>query len=384
MSEERRWVRWLKTLPIPTSYLWAILFTALIAVWFATGDIKGGSSIKGVSQNITIEKDAVQNGQATGLFRVRTAAFQSQIRPAKLIIRGRTFSDKQVLIRAETAGLVEKLPVEKGDFVEKGTALCIIESGAREASLIEARAALAQAEADYDAAQKLVKRGHVAELKVMQNRAQRDAARAALKRIELDVRRTKITAPFSGYVEELPSKVGSFLNVGGHCATLVSLDPLLVVGAVRENDIGKLKPGMNANALLVTGHKVSGKINFIAANAEENTRTFKIEIEIDNPDGDLKSGVTADIIILLEPQNAMLLPPNILTLNDKGQVGVRMVGSDKHVIFQPVKILSEESDGIWIEALEGADIITVGQDFVKPGQKVIPVADPNFSGRPGS
>ncbi len=199
------------------------------------------------------------------------------------------------------------------------------------------------------------------------------------------MRRTKIVAPYDGYIEKLPSKVGSFLSVGDHCATLVSLDPLMVVGAVSESDIGKINPRMKASAKLVTGQEVNGEIVFIAANSDENTRTFRIELEFPNPDGALKSGVTADIFVPLAPREAVRIPPRILTLNDEGVVGVRLVGGDNMVAFRPVKILSEEEDGIWIDALpDNAHIITVGQDFVKHGQKVVPHPDPDFVGKAGS
>jgi len=161
---------------------------------------------------------------------------------------------------------------------------------------------------------------------------------------------------------------------------------------VKERDIGKLREGMDGIAHLVTGVSAKGTINFIAARAENETRTFRIDLLIPNKDGALKSGVTADIEIPLAPKRAVKLPPSILTLNDNGKVGVRVVSPDNAVKFYPVKILSEEASGIWIEALPPrSKIITVGQDFVKPGQKVEAVQDPKFlsqkpksDGPPGS
>jgi multidrug efflux system membrane fusion protein len=312
--------------------------------------------------------------------------------PEKLVIRGRTLAGKEVEIRAETAGLISRLGVKKGEFVKKGDLICQLEDGGRTAALFEAKALLAQTEGDFKASQTLKRRGHTAGLKVLQNKAAFDRAKASLLRAELDLERTKIKAPFDGYIDRLPSKTGSFLSVGGPCATLVSLDPLVVIGAVKERDIGKLRKGREGIAHLVTGVSVKGEISFIAARAENETRTFRIDLLIPNKDGTLKSGVTADIEIPLAPKRAVKLPPSILTLNDSGKVGVRVVSPGQAVKFYPVKILSEEASGIWIEALPPrSKIITVGQDFVKPGQKVEAVQDPKFlsqkpksDGPPGS
>lgn len=378
-----------KKFKLSSSLMWALIFTLLIAAWVVTGEFKGGSALKSDGVSIAEQNKSATEGKA---FRVRTAEFPIVDHPEKLIIRGRTLSDNQVELKAETAGLITKLDVDKGEFVKKGDVICQLEDGGRSASLLEAKALVAQTEGDFKASQTLKRRGHTAGLKVLQNKAAFDRAKASLLRAELDLARTKIKAPFDGFIDQLPSKVGSFLSVGGACATLVALDPLMVIGAVKERDIGKLREGMEGIAHLVTGVSAKGKINFIAARAENETRTFRIDLLIPNKNGALKSGVTADIEIPLAPKRAVKLPPSILTLNDSGKVGVRVVSPGQAVKFYPVKILSEEASGIWIEALPPrSKIITVGQDFVKPGQKVEAVQDPKFlsqkpksDGPPGS
>lgn len=366
---------------VSSSILWALLFTGLIVVWALTGEIKGGARLK----QDTATQETKQTQKEVAPFQVRTFEFAPQPYLAKLIIRGRTFSDTQVNVRAETAGTVIKLPVEKGDFVKKGTLLCQLEDGARAATALEAKALLAQAKADYEASKKLERRGHTAGLKVLENKALYDRAMAAFERAQLDLKRTKISAPFTGYVEKTPAKVGSLVSIGEACATLVSLDPLHVVGAVREGDVQKIKPGDKGAARLITGELAQGFVRFISATAEPETRTFRIELEIANPGGQLKSGITTDIEIPLPEQQALLLPPSILTLNDQGKIGVRAVTPQQKVEFLPVKILSEQQEGIWVEALPaGTSIITVGQDFVKPGQTVKPVPDTTFKNQPGS
>ncbi len=362
-------------LSIRSSYIWALVFTVVIAVWMFSGQIVvGGKSDIQASSDTTVKnstdkqkKPPVENTP----FKVRARTFVAQPRDAVLTIRGRTEADAKVDIKAETQGIVELVPVDKGTTVKKGDNLCQLETGARKANLLEAKAQVARAHADYKANSKLAQRGHTAKLRLVEFKAKLDAANAALKRVELDLERTKIDAPFDGIVEEQPAKVGDFLSVGGHCATLVTLDPLIVVGTVSERVIGNVKPGMAAEATLVTGETVKGHIRFVSASADRNTRTFRVELEVANKNNVLRDGVTAEISVPLNSAPAHRFSPAILVLNDKGQVGVRIVEKENTVRFVPVTILSQEQDGIWVAGLpKQVSVITVGQDYVTNGQKI--------------
>lgn len=369
-----------KFLGLRTSYWWALTFTSLIAGWLLSGDIIiGGQSDSqaavGEGKEISAERSADSTKTSdTPLFRVRTRTMSAKPRDAMLVIRGRTEADAKVQIKAETPGIVEALPVNKGDSVKKGALLCRIEEGARQAKVLEAKALLAQAEADYDAQTGLASRGHTAQLKVIEYQAKLDTAKAGLKTAELDLERTRLNAPFAGIVEDQPAEIGDYLSVGGTCASLVSVDPMLVVGSISERDIGKVRTGLTAFARLVTGEKVEGSIQFISPSSDPRTRTFRIELEVPNSKGQIRDGITADIHISLQTPAAHLLPPAILTLNDAGEIGVRAVETGDIVRFRPVTILSDGKEGVWVAGLpEKVRIITVGQDYVTDGQKVIAV-----------
>ena len=192
----------------------------------------------------------------------------------------------------------------------------------------------------------------------------------------LDLERTNITAPIDGVVEDVPAEIGDYLPISGTCATLVQLDPLIVVGAVAERDIGQLREGMGASAKLITGQTVRGKIRYIAPATDPKTRTFRIEAEIANPDRALREGVTTDLTIRFDAEPAHRLPTSLLTLDDAGRVGVRTVDDGNTVRFLPVKLLDDAESKVWVGGLpERIRIIVVGQDYVTDGQKVDPVQE---------
>src|SRR5213078_2885908 len=117
-------------------------------------------------------------------------------------------------------------------------------------------------------------------------------------------------------------------------------------GGVSEQDVGKLKVGAPASATLVSGETVNGTVHFVATKADATTRTFRVEIELPNPDAKLRDGVSADIHIPVKELRAAKISPGILVLDDNGVVGVRTV-ENGIVRFKPVEIVSDGPDGMW-------------------------------------
>ena len=130
-------------------------------------------------------------------------------------------------------------------------------------------------------------------------------------------------------------------------------------------------PASLGRARLVTGQTVEGTLRFVASVADSSTRTFRIELEVANPGGQISDGVTSEIRLPLERLSAHLVSPAILTLDQAGSLGVKTLTDDGRVGFLPVEILETEPRGVWLGGLpEQITLITVGQDFVQVGQKV--------------
>ncbi|MEJ8572889.1 efflux RND transporter periplasmic adaptor subunit [Microbaculum marinum] len=363
-----------------SSYIWALLIMVAIGGWLASGQViiggqgdKPGPSdaVEAADGALPVDADASDDSKP---FRVRVRTLSAIDRTAELKIRGRTEADQRVELRAQTAGLVERIDAQKGASVKAGEVICKLEAGSRDAHLLRAQAGVEQAQLDYDGASQLSEKGYAAESRVRATKAALDAARATLSEMKLDMERTSLQAPFDGVIDDIPAKIGTLLNVGDLCAEIVAADPLLVVARVSERDVGKLEVGMPGTARLVTGDTAEGTVRYIAPSADEATRTFRIELEVDNADHKLRDGVTSEIAIPLETTKAHRFSPAILTLDDKGVMGVRTVDDDNRVGFEPVKILGNEDGTIWVSGLpERVTVITVGQEYVIPGELVEPV-----------
>ncbi|SLN22621.1 Solvent efflux pump periplasmic linker SrpA precursor [Pseudoruegeria aquimaris] len=285
-----------------------------------------------------------------------------------VLLRGQTEALRQVEVRAETSGQVISEPLRKGTFVEKGQLLCEIDIGTREATLAEAEARLIEAQINYTAASKLAESGYAAETRAASARAALQSAEAAVKAAKKDIERLHVTAPFEGLLESDAAELGSLLQAGGVCATVIQLDPIKLVGFVPETQVDKVELGAMAGARLASGMEITGKVTFISRSADPLTRTFRVEVTVPNPDLRIRDGQTAEIAVAAEGAAAHLLPQSALTLDDEGTLGVRIVEEGDVAGFLPVQVLRDSVDGVWLTGLpETVEVIVSGQEYVVDG-----------------
>jgi len=314
---------------------------------------------------------AVVAAEDNSRFRVRVARFDAQQRTLTRVLRGKTDTKRRATVSAETNGRLVARPVERGDQVTQGATLCRLAVDDREAAVVQARADLKRAELEERGARELKDRNLLSEIRIAQVAADVEAARAALRRAELNLARTDIRAPFDGIVEELHIDVGDFASTGTPCATLVSLDPLLIVADVAERDIGYVSVGQAVTARTSTGQRVTGHVSFVGSVSDPTTRTYTVEITVANPDRSLRAGLTTVVSVETATVLAHRVAPSLFTLDDDGVVGLRGVNEDNRVVFYPVDVVEDAADGAWVTGLPGiVRLITVGHEFVSAGELV--------------
>lgn len=349
---------------IPRSYVVAAVLLVVIAAWVGSGYIVRGEK----AQKANAEpKPAAASTDVT----VRVRNFQAEQRRAELLIRGETQALRKVEVRAETSGAVAETPADKGQTVSTGDVLCRLKVDSREAQLAQAKAQKQQKWLEYDGSKKLQEKGFRSETAVAGDLAEYEGAKAMVEQMEQQLADTVMKAPFDGIVDDRRVDVGDYMQPGAVCAVVIDQDPFLVIGQVSERDVANVKQGETGTAKLITGEQVSGKVRFVSRASDPNTRTFRMELEIANPSGAIREGVTAEIKIEAASVLAHKITPAILGLSDQGALGVRIVEADSTVRFVPVSVIADGPDGVWVTGLpEKVTIITVGQEFVTPGQKV--------------
>lgn len=393
------------------SILIAIIVAASLYAWVfersAVLEFAGAATTPVGAEGNDTPGDAA-NAVSVVTMQSRAADIDSSVR-----LTGQTEANRQVEMRAETSGRIVSDPLRKGMFVEAGQLLCHLDPGTRQINLAEAEARLAEARArdpesrsrvaeaeamlneaqiEQNAAVRLNQDGFASETRVASANATVESALAALEQAksgiqamsagiqaaeaavasaETELERLNILAPFVGVLESDTAELGALMQPGSLCATVIQLDPIKLVAYVPETEVDKINLGAEAQARLTSGREVTGTVTFLSRAADDQTRTFAVEVSLPNPELSIRDGQTAEIVIEADGRKAHLLPQSALTLNDDGALGVRVVNEDQAALFVPVQVLRDTVDGVWVSGLdETAEVIVVGQEFVTDGVPV--------------
>ena len=362
------------------STLAAAVVAVAVAAWILTGSLSTSNSsrapVVGDTPRSQVEApDEHSREQA----RLRVSVFKSRAMPVtrEVGVSGQTEPNRIVEIRAEVEGRVTALYAERGARIRAGAEIARLDARDRTERVAKAEALIAQHRLQYEAAERLRGQSLVSEAQIAEARARLISSQAELAEVEVEIANTRIRAPFDAVVQERFVEIGDFVRIGDEIALLVDTDPLIVSGDVAENEIGDLTIGQLGKAILADGAEVTGEIRYVAPIANEGTRTFKVELAVPNPDGVLRGGISAELKLAASQARGHLIPPSVLTLDDFGTIGVKVVDAEGRAQFHGVELLSASSEGVWISGLpDEALIISVGQGFVTDGQLVEPVMLP--------
>ena len=169
----------------------------------------------------------------------------------KILIKGFAEADKKVDLKSETSGRVVSLPVEQGAFVEKGEIICSL-------FVAEKESFFKKAELEFKSAKKLFDEG-------LYSSNQLQNIKSNFERAKLELDNASIKAPFDGIVDRISIDEGDFLSRGSTCATLLDLDPMILVGEISESDLINISKGSKALIETLDGNTFNGEISFIAA-----------------------------------------------------------------------------------------------------------------------
>ncbi len=345
------------------SWFYSAGMAVLIMLWLLSGQT-GGEEDAVAEPAAAIVADTSQAS-----VRVRTQTAEEVMRT--IVINGKTAPARVVELSAETDGRIEHIGADRGANVDSNGLIVRMDERDRRARLAQARAMVKQREVEYEARQRLKSDSYVSEAQLQEAVALLEAARTELTRAQLDLEYMFVRAPFNGALQSRAVEVGDFVKRGDPIATFVDNRKIIVSADLSEFDASYVSVGDEAEAQLATGERVRGTIRYVAPVADSATRTFAVELEVDNRGGALRAGGTAELMIPAERVFAHRVSPSLLTLDDAGNVGLKIINGDGEVEFVVADIALANGDGVWVAGLpETATIITVGQGFVTAGSVV--------------
>ncbi|MEQ8306785.1 MAG: efflux RND transporter periplasmic adaptor subunit [Hoeflea sp.] len=358
----------------------AFVVFAVSAAWVLTGEFSsiGSAADDAGDANVEVEVEAPAP-EATTTTRTVGVIEPDFIDHNRIIrISGVTAPDKRSTLATRSAGILGELKVEKGDKVVAGDVILVLEGTERSAMVETARALLDQREKEAENIERLVESGIAPTTQRDTARSALASARSQLEAAQVDVERLAVEAPFSGVIDQVMVEEGSWLPSGEPAAVLLQLDPVVARGEVSERDIAYVEVGSEAGVRLISGNVVTGEVRHISREATPGTRTFPIEVVIPNPDNQIPGGMTAEIMIKSEPVTAVKLPRSVVTLDEDGDLGLRILRADNTVGFVTIDLIDDSPEGLILGGVpEDAKIIIAGQDLVSEGETVnsVPVDD---------
>lgn len=303
----------------------------------------------------------------------KPAPYERHIRLA-----GQTEADKQVILVARTSGAIADLPVSEGDRLAEDGLVMALDAPEKLAAVVSAQSQFDTAAHQAETSQKLYDRGTLPKLQYEAAVAARDATRSALEATRAEVDRLEVHAPFAGVVDKVFVEMGAWVQPGTQVATLLALDPIVVVGEIGERDLQSVTKGTKATVTFGDGTTAEGAVRYVRRQASGLTRTFPIEVAIANPDATIPAGMSAEIDLAARTAPAVVLPRSVVTLDPAGNLGVRVLTETDTVAFLKVAIVDDTPDGMVVSGIAaGTRIIVSGQNMVTDGQQVTAVVAPD-------
>ncbi|EIC20934.1 efflux RND transporter periplasmic adaptor subunit [Thiorhodovibrio frisius] len=343
----------------------ALALALAVTLWMLSGSFVGSGEG---------EQEPEDPARSAARLRVQVTDSLAQRVTNEVVVQGQLEPWRRLTLRAQVEGKVTALPVEKGAWVEADTLLVELAEDDRPAQLARAQADVAARELELSAAETLGQRGMQAQTQIKTAQAELARAQAEATRLRLEMEWLAIRAPFAGVIDGRDVELGSFLQRADAIVELVDDSRLKATAQVPQQRAGALAIGQPVAVELLDGTLAQGRLIYISRVADAKTRGFRIEAEVPNAERRLASGVSAELRIHTGEVDGHFLSPAALTLNDKGEIGVRTLDAENRVQFVRVDLLRTQSDGLWVSGLPAsARIITRGQGFVSEGEQVEPV-----------
>jgi multidrug efflux system membrane fusion protein len=338
----------------------ALLLTAALLLWLFSGELRSG---------LTSAPPAEPVPSAS----VVVAAQLSEARPypRQVVLQGQLEPWQSVDLRARINATVEALPLERGASVVQGDLLLQLSEDDRRSQLQQAKAQLAYSRSQLEAGKSLRRQGLNAQTEILRLQSELANAEQALRSAELALEYTRPLAPFAGVLDQLEVDPGDYLAAGQVWGRLIEVDRLRMRAQVPQQQVAQLELGQLAEVTLLDRRTLKGVVSHIAQEANSATRSFTVEIRLDNPDRFRVAGASATARIATGSVAAHLISTALLTLDEAGQVGVLHLDAEDRVQFSRVELISTDTEGSWVSGLpERIQLITLGGGFVSPGEQV--------------
>ncbi|MEN8810023.1 MAG: efflux RND transporter periplasmic adaptor subunit [Flavobacteriales bacterium] len=290
--------------------------------------------------------------------------------------QGSVEADKTIMLGPETQGMVKAINVKEGQYVYAGKTLATLDSEILNKNIKEIEKSLELAEYLLEKQENLKKQGIGAEANFIQAKNQVELLESRLSTLKTQASKSRVVAPFSGYVDEIYTKLGEMASPAMPMMRIVNLDKVKVKAEVSEAYLMDIEVGnkVSMNFPSLNNKVIEAKVSSIGKYINPTNRTFPIQIEVSNKDKAIIPNLIAEVTVEKDfTQNAIIIPSQSVLTDSEGSKYVYVyengIAKMRSVVVLYVKgnktQISEKS-----EVKAGQTIITKGASAVSDGQKV--------------
>lgn len=274
---------------------------------------------------------------------------------------------------AKLNGTVEEILAREGQVVKQGDVLARIDDDDYRIAVQRAQAAYDLARTEFERDRAIYAKGVIPAAEYDANRTRMETARADLDNAELQLSRCTITAPMHGVVRKLDAKVGLQLAVGDPLAEILEIDRLKAVVGIPESEVAAVRglATVDITVQALRNRTVAGTVHFLSASPETVARLFRLELAIDNPDGEILPGMflRADVVKKTVPDAVVVPFYSVISRNNEQYVYVERDGVvDKRNV--EIGIMEQWLVQVTSGLRPGDRLVVEGHRDVEDGQKI--------------
>ncbi|WP_152287013.1 efflux RND transporter periplasmic adaptor subunit [Flavicella marina] len=298
-----------------------------------------------------------------------------------LDIQGNVSTKKNVLVYPEVPGIIKSIHVVEGQRVSKGALLAVLSDGGIDDQIAQLETQTKLAKTTYERQKSLWEQKIGSEIEYLRAETNYFANINAIKQLKKQLKKTRITAPFSGIIDDVFKEEGMVIapGQGSELLRIVNLTNMYIDAEIPESYITSVTKGKHVEVFFpILNKTVQASVRHAASYVNPSNRTFKVEINVPNPDQDIKPNLTARLKINdYKNENAILIPQSIISENANGQQYVYIATNKKtngEAVVKRKIIETGKTQGDVIEVItkfpNGLEIIDEGARSVTDGQSV--------------
>ena len=292
-------------------------------------------------------------------------------------VQGTVEADQSVELYPENSGSITNIYVKEGQKVYKGQTLIQIDNSVLKSSIVELETQFELAKTTFERQKRLWDQNIGSEIQFLQAKAQKEGLENSLESLKAQEKKLKISAPFSGTIDEMFAKIGGLAAPMIPAVRLVNLNQIHVESEVTETYLKYIRKGTQVELFFPSiGKNISANVSQVGNYINPNNRSFKVRVDINNQNNELKANLLADIKINDFKEIGIVIPAKLIQKDREGKQYVYTVIKEKGNYLSKKNYIKAgmtyETDAFIIEGIQIDDLIVdKGARLIKANEMVI-------------